>query len=154
MNLQFSAKKLCALLLAAGFLISSNLIAAELSYDEKALSGEKTWTSGKFQNDPARENVSDSFRAIQGMLKDCKRTFLAGHLHYCDYDLIDGYEHITIGPAGASCHHDGPGTVDHIMWVTMTEDGLEFANIALKGVFDRTARDTSISGAYERKGAE
>ena len=34
------------------------------------------------------------------MLKDRKHTFFAGHLHYYDYDKIDGDEHITMGPAG------------------------------------------------------
>jgi hypothetical protein len=107
-----------------------------------------------FLHEPAWENPSDSFKAIQGMLKDRKHTFLAGHLHYYDYDLIDGHEHITMGPAGASFHHEGPGNVDHIMWVTMTEDGPEIANIALKGVFDRKGLDPSLFGAYDRKGAE
>ena len=107
-----------------------------------------------FLHEPAWENASDSFKAIQGMLADRKHTFLAGHLHYYDYDLLDGHEHITMGPAGASFHHDGPGNVDHIMWVTMTEDGPEIANIALKGVFDRKGLDPELFGAYDRKGAE
>ena len=34
---------------------------------------------------------------------------------------IDGYEYITMGPVGASFHHEGAGNVDHIMWVTMTD---------------------------------
>jgi hypothetical protein len=59
-----------------------------------------------------------------------------------------------MGPAGASFHAEGPGNVDHIMWVTMTEDGPEIANIALKGVFDRKGLDPSLFGAYDRKGAE
>lgn len=107
-----------------------------------------------FLHEPAWENASDSFKEIQGMLKDRKHTFLAGHLHYYDYDLLDGHEHITMGPAGASFHHAGPGNVDHIMWVTMTEDGPEIANIALKGVFDRKGLDPELFGAYDRKGAD
>ncbi len=106
-----------------------------------------------FLHEPAWENASDSFQAIQEMLKDREHTFVGGHLHYYDYDLIDGHEHITMGPAGASFHHEGPGNVDHVMWVTMTEDGPEIANIALKGVFDRKGLDPSLFGAYDRKGA-
>jgi hypothetical protein len=121
--------------------------------DALAQNADVRWTF-IFLHEPAWENSSDSFKAIQGMLKDRKHTFLAGHLHYYDYDLIDGYEHITMGPSGASFHHDGPGNVDHIMWVTMTEDGPEIANIALKGVFDRKGLDPEMFGAYDRKGAE
>ena len=106
-----------------------------------------------FMHEPCWENPSESFKAIEAMLKDRPYTFFAGHLHYYDYDNIDGREYITIGPAGASWHHDGPGNVDHIMWVSMTEDGPQMANIALKGIFDRKGLDPSLFGAYDRKGA-
>jgi hypothetical protein len=66
---------------------------------------------------------------------------------------MDGYEHITMGPAGASFHHDGPGNVDHVMWVTMTERGPEMGNIAPKGIFDRKGPDPEMFGAHDRKGA-
>ena len=103
-----------------------------------------------FLHEPAWENPSSSFEAIQTLLKERDHTFFAGHLHYYDYDLMDGHEHITMGPAGASFHHDGPGNVDHIMWVTMTEDGPQMGNIALKGLFDRKGLDTTLFGAYDR----
>ena len=107
-----------------------------------------------FMHEPCWENPSESFKAIEEMLKDRPYTFFAGHLHYYDYDNINGREYITIGPAGASWHHDGPGNVDHIMWVTMTEDGPQMGNIALKGIFDRKGLDPELFGAYDRKGAE
>ena len=107
-----------------------------------------------FLHEPAWENPSDSFTAIQELLKTRNHTFFGGHLHYYDYDNIDGSEHITMGPAGASFHHEGPGNVDHLMWVTMTEDGPQLGNIALKGIFDRKGLDPSLFGAYDRKGAE
>jgi hypothetical protein len=107
-----------------------------------------------FMHEPCWENPSESFKEIQKLLRNRPHTFFAGHLHYYDYDNIDGHEHITIGPAGASWHHDGPGNVDHIMWVTMTEDGPQMGNIALKGIFDRKGLDPSLFGAYDRKGAD
>jgi Calcineurin-like phosphoesterase len=107
-----------------------------------------------FLHEPAWENPSESFEAIQQLLEDRDHTFFAGHLHYYDYDDIDGHEHITMGPAGASFHQEGPGNVDHIMWVTMTENGPQMANIALKGLFDRRGLDPDMFGAYDRKGAE
>jgi len=106
-----------------------------------------------FLHEPAWENPSESFKAIQALLKDRPHTFFAGHLHYYDYDKIDGYEHITMGPAGASFHHEGPGNVDHMMWVTVTDAGPKMANIALKGIFDRKGLDPEMFGAYDRKGA-
>lgn len=58
-----------------------------------------------------------------------------------------------MGPAGASLHQEGPGNVDHIAWVTMTDEGPQIANIALKGLFDRRGLDPEMFGAYDRKGA-
>ena len=106
-----------------------------------------------FMHEPCWENPSESFKEIQKLLVGRKHTFFGGHLHYYDYDNIDGVEYITMGPAGASFHHDGPGNVDHITWVTMTEDGPQFGNIALKGIFDRKGLDPSLFGAYDRKGS-
>jgi hypothetical protein len=105
-----------------------------------------------FMHEPCWENPSESFLEVQELLKGRDHTFFAGHLHYYDYDKIDGYEHITMGPAGSSFHHEGPGNVDHIMWVTMTDEGPQMGNIALKGVFDRMGLDTTLFGAYDRKG--
>ena len=105
-----------------------------------------------FMHEPCWENPSETFKEIQAMLKGRDHTFFAGHLHYYDYDNIDGYEHITMGPAGSSFHHDGPGNVDHIMWVTMTDEGPQMGNIALKGIFNRMGLDTTMFGAYDRKG--
>jgi hypothetical protein len=116
-----------------------------------AETAEVRWTF-LFMHEPCWENPSESFEEIQSMLKGRDHTFFAGHLHYYDYDNIDGYEHITMGPAGSSFHHDGPGNVDHILWVTMTDDGPQMGNIALKGIFDRRGLDTSMFGAYDRKG--
>jgi len=105
-----------------------------------------------FMHEPCWENPSDSFKKIQALLKDRRHTMFGGHLHYYDYDNIDGVEYITMGPAGASFHHEGPGNVDHIMWVTMTDKGPQMGNIALKGLFDRKGLDPSMFGAYDRKG--
>ena len=105
-----------------------------------------------FMHEPCWENPSESFKAIQKLLKGRKHTFFAGHLHYYDYDNIDGVEYITMGPAGASFHHEGPGNVDHLTWVTMTDKGPQIGNIALKGVFDRKGLDPEMFGAYDRKG--
>jgi len=127
---------------------------AQLTFVSDALSryDDVRWTF-VFLHEPAWENPSDSFREIQRLLADRSHTFFAGHLHYYDYDEIDGREYITMGPAGASFHHEGPGNVDHISWVTMTDDGPQIANIALKGLFDRRGLDPEMFGAYDRKGA-
>jgi len=106
-----------------------------------------------FLHEPVWENPSEGFQGMQELLEGRKHTFFAGHVHYYDYDDIDGIEYITMGPAGAAfLGQDGPGNVDHIMWVTMTDDGPQMGNIALKGLFDRKGLDPEMFGAYDRSG--
>ena len=128
---------------------------AQVAWIEKTLAenADSRWTF-LFMHEPCWENPSESFKTIEGLLKDRSYTFFGGHLHYYDYDNIDGRDYITMGPAGASWHHEGEGNVDHIMWVTMTDDGPQMGNIALKGLFDRRGLDTLLFGAYDRKGVE
>jgi len=127
----------------------------QLNWIKKTLkeNADVRWTF-LFMHEPCWEKPSESFKAIQALLKDRTFTWFAGHLHYYDYDNIDGREYITMGPAGASWHHDGPGNVDHITWITMTEDGPQIGNIALKGLFNRKGLDPDMFGAYDRKGAK
>jgi len=127
----------------------------QLAFLKKVLENNQgvRWTF-LYMHEPAWEKDTGNFKEIAELLKGRKHTFFAGHLHYYDYDEIDGVEYITMGPAGASFHHEGPGNVDHIMWVTMTDEGPQMGNIALKGLFDRKGLDPSLFGAYDRKGAE
>jgi len=128
--------------------------ANQMAYLKKVLAENKgvRWTF-LFMHEPAWEKDTGNFKEITKLLKGRKHTFFAGHLHYYDYDEIDGVEHITMGPSGASFHLEGPGNVDHITWVTMTGSGPQIGNIALKGVFDRKGLDPELFGAYDRKGA-
>ncbi len=124
----------------------------QLKWIEKTLSDntDVRWTF-LFMHEPCWENPSESFKSIEKMLTGRNYTMFGGHLHYYDYDKINDREYITMGPAGASFHHEGPGNVDHIMWVTMTDEGPQMGNIALKGLFDRKGLDPEMFGAYDRK---
>jgi len=127
----------------------------QMAWVEKTLAENEDvrWTF-VFSHEPCWENPSSTFKVIQELLSNRPHTWFAGHLHYYDYDNIDGVEYITMGSTGASWHHDGPGNVDMIAWVTMTDTGPQIGNIALKGLFDRRGLDPDLFGAYDRKGAE
>lgn len=90
---------------------------------------------------PAWRYESKGFSAIQKALAESGRPFtmFAGHMHYYSNYNIDGREYIQLGTTGGTqtTHPEGPGTLDHIMWVTMTDEGPEIANIRLDGIYDR-----------------
>jgi hypothetical protein len=127
----------------------------QVAYFRKALAEnpDVRWTF-LFLHEPAWENPSDSFLAIEELLQNRDYTFFAGHLHYYDIDERHGHDYITMGPAGASFHHEGAGNVDHILWVTMREDGPEIAKITLDGIYNRQGRDLQLKEMYDRKGWE
>jgi hypothetical protein len=139
----------------ASYRVPANFSDQQVAYVEKALAqnADVRWTF-LFLHQPAWENPSDGFLAIEQLLVGREYTFFAGHLHYYALDERRGRDYITMGPAGASFHKDGPGNVDHILWVTMTEDGPQIGKIALEGIFDRKGRDLSVKEMYDRTGRE
>jgi hypothetical protein len=130
----------------------ANFSDEQVAYVEKALEKHPNvrWTF-LFLHEPAWKNPSENFLAIEELLQGRSYTFLAGHLHY--YDILErfGQDYITMGPAGASFHKNGPGNVDHILWVTMTEDGPRIGQITLDGIYDRAGRDLEVKEMYNRE---
>lgn len=123
----------------------------QIEWFKKVLADNKDvrWTL-VFLHQPVWNNPSESFKEIDKAIKGREYTFFAGHTHYYDYDRLNGKEYITVASAGATIVADGPGNVDMISWVTMTDDGPEITGLALKGIFDRKGLDTTMFGAYDR----
>ena len=135
----------------ASYYVPANFSDKQIAYVNKALeqNADVRWTL-LFLHQPAWENPSEGFLAIEKLLQDRDYTFIAGHMHYYDLDERHGREYITMGPAGASFHKEGPGNVDHILWVTMKEDGPEMAKITLGGIYDREGRSLQLEEMYDR----
>lgn len=133
----------------------ANFSDEQVSYVEETLAKhpEVRWTF-VFLHEPAWKNPSENFLAIEQLLQGRAYTFIAGHLHYYEIEERFDRDYITMGPTGASFHKDGPGNVDHILWVTMTEDGPRIAQITLDGIYDRGGRDLSIKEMYDRASQE
>jgi hypothetical protein len=125
----------------------------QINYFKKVLADHPNvrWTF-VFLHQPDWDNPGDhkALNAIEAVLQDRPYTFIAGHLHYYDYKQRHGRDYITMGPAGASWHKDGPGNVDHFLWITMKNDKPEIAKITLDGIYDRQGRDIQIKQIYER----
>jgi len=125
----------------------------QINYFRKVLADNPNvrWTFAFFhQPDWEHKNPGNALQAIEQMLQGRPHTLIAGHLHYYDIEKRNGRDYITMGPVGASWHKNGPGNVDHILWITMKKDGPEIAMITLDGVWDRKGRDLKIKETYER----
>lgn len=89
---------------------------------------------------PTNLEVTADWARLQALLGDRDYTALAGHRHNYEYrdfsDREHTHEHITLATTGGVSGLRGLsyGEFDHVMWVTMTEDGPVFANLLLDGI--------------------
>ena len=117
---------------------------AQLSYVENVLAANRgvRWTI-VLMHKPAWAYGSPAFARIESMLKDRPYTVLAGHEHYYAYDSRYGRDYIDMGTTGGIWLRDGPGRPDHIAWVTMTDEGPEFAIIQVDGIYGKEGAKAS-----------
>jgi hypothetical protein len=113
----------------------------QAAYFEKALrdNPHPRWTVLLMHKPAWRREDGRGLGPIEAALKGRPYTVLSGHLHRYGYSTRNGRDYITLGTTGGERAFDGsPGAVDHVMWVTMTDDGPSIANLRLDGVFDKT----------------
>ncbi|KPK86275.1 MAG: hypothetical protein AMS27_05370 [Bacteroides sp. SM23_62_1] len=78
------------------------------------------------------------WKEIESLLKRRKHTVFAGHVHrYMKYERNNG-KYFTLASTGGISQMRGLnfGEFDHIVWVTMTEDGPVIANMLLPGIWN------------------
>lgn len=78
------------------------------------------------------------WKAVELLLKDRKHTVFVGHNHrYRKYDRNNGKYFILATTGGGSALR-GPnfGEFDHVVWITMTDQGPILANLLLEGIWD------------------
>ena len=76
---------------------------------------------------------------IEQLLENRKHTVFAGHIHRYVHKEISNSDYITLATTGGGSALRGPifGQFDHVLWVTMTDDGPVMANLLLEGIFDK-----------------
>ena len=110
---------------------------AQLRFIETALreNADVRWTV-VLMHKPAWTHEGTQFQRIEALLADRPYTMIAGHNHYYDYGQRHGRDHIVMATTGGIWLSGGPGSVDHLLWVTMTDEGPIFANIELNGLVE------------------
>ena len=66
-------------------------------------------------------------------------------MHTYNKEIRNGKKYYTLATTGGKSGLSGPayGEFDHIMWVTMTDDGPRVTNLTLEGIFDDDPRNGS-----------
>jgi hypothetical protein len=76
------------------------------------------------------DNPSE-WQPVEEVLGDRPRTIFAGHHHVFKVTTIDGFSYYSLATTGGVSSLSGPagGEFDHLVWVTMTDDGPRIANL-------------------------
>ena len=120
-----------------------------MSYVRRALeeNQEVQWTF-LFAHRPSweSEKIDPNFVAIEEALAGRDYTYFAGHNHSYRYVERNGRDYLRLATTGGAWigNDARPAEVDHIAWVTMTDDGPVIANIELDGIFDKTGARTRL----------
>jgi len=78
------------------------------------------------------------WKDVEGLLKSRKHTVFAGHHHhYVKYERNNS-NYFMLATTGGTSKLRGPnfGEFDHMVWVTMTDEGPIVANLLLEGIWD------------------
>jgi hypothetical protein len=76
---------------------------------------------------------------IEKLLQNRKYTVFAGHIHRYTHRVRQKQDYITLATMGGGSSLRGPvfGQFDHVVWVTMTDNGPVLANLMLDGIWDK-----------------
>ncbi len=112
----------------------------QFNYFKKALeeNPEVKWTLLFMHKPMWIHNETGKWNELEALLSERKHTVFAGHHHhYVKYERNNG-KYFMLATTGGGSSLQGPqiGEFDHVMWLTMTEDGPVLANLMLQGIWD------------------
>lgn len=123
----------------------------QVAYTEKVLAENPNvrWTM-VFMHQPLWDQEADNgqWEEIEALLSARKHSVFVGHRHrYVKYERNNG-KYFVLATTGGGSSLRGPrfGEFDHVVWVTMTEEGPILANLMLDGIWDE---DINTEGYYQ-----
>lgn len=81
-----------------------------------------------------------NFLAIEEALEGRPYTVFNGHNHNYVYRTRRGRDYIQLGTTGGVQHPRADKAVDHVTLVTVSDSGVDIANLELAGIFDKTGK--------------
>jgi len=118
----------------------SNFSDAQLKYFKNALKDntDVRWTL-LFLHKPMWEyGDTTNWTKMEELLSGRAYTVFAGHEHWYAKVVRNGHNYYRLATTGGSSGLTGleDGSFDHIVWVTMTDQGPKVVNLMLDGIFD------------------
>ena len=119
-----------------------NISAEQSAYFQQAIAdnADVAWTF-LFMHKAAWEKENEqNFAAVEAALSEQPYTLFHGHLHSYNYQQRHGRDYIRLATTGGVQSVDGGLSVDHLTLVTVSNDGVDIANIKLSGILDKTGK--------------
>jgi hypothetical protein len=82
----------------------------------------------------------ESFVTIEAALSDRPYTVFHGHVHDYQYQQRHGRDYIRLATTGGVQAHGAENAFDHVTLVTVSDEGVDIANLRLDGILDKTGR--------------
>jgi hypothetical protein len=97
---------------------------------------ESRWTF-LFLHRPLWIDNPPTWQPIEALFEGRPRTVFAGHHHTYKVTAIGGFHYYSLATTGGVSSLAGPadGQFDHLVWVTMTDDGPRVANLMQDGIW-------------------
>lgn len=129
----------------------------QFEYIKKVLDNNQDvrWTL-LFMHQPLwHQQNTERWQEVEQLLKDRQHTVYAGHEHRYVKETRNNGKYITLATTGGGSALRGPtlGEFDHVMWVSMTDNGPVMANLMLKGIWSEDVVTSETKELIERMAA-
>ncbi len=120
----------------------------QIEYFRKVLDDNRyvRWTL-IFVHKPIWEDGNESWSEFERLLEGREYTVFAGHKHQYGKAVRGNRKYIRLATTGGVSGLQGRsvGTFDHVVWVTMTDDGPRVANLMLDGICDENVTSATTA---------
>ena len=96
------------------------------------------WTFLFMHKAPWKNAEEADFAAIELALADRPYTVFNGHAHAYEHEQRLGRDYIRLGTTGGVQFTVKEMSIDHVILVTVSNDGVDIANLRMSGIFDKT----------------
>ena len=115
-----------------------NLTEEQTNYALKSIEENKDvrWTFLLVHHPVWKYDTNGRFEKIEKALSNRKHTVMAGHEHHYQHTERENSNYYVLGTTGGGSRLRGTrfGEFDHIVWMTMTDNGPVMANLRLDGI--------------------
>jgi len=121
---------------------SGRVSAEQASYFRQVIEKhpEVRWTFVLMHKPAWERPVEENFSIIEEALNDRPYTVFHGHVHAYLHEQRHGRDYIRLGTTGGSHTPGKPMAIDHVSLVTVSESGVDIANLRMSGIFDKTGK--------------